>query len=121
MEPLLHHRRSTVVINAVSGPLKRYDVALYHRPQGAYVLHRVIKVLDGSYLIQGDNRLHRELVPASWVIGVMAGYYEDESNFYTDCTSGRYLSYLRTLKWRHLRLWLRSLPGRVREKFFSAS
>ena len=116
MEPLLHHRQSTVVIEAVSGPLKPYDVALYRRPTGEYVLHRVVKVLDGAYLIRGDNRLHGERVPAEWVIGVMTGYYPDESGAYIGCESPRYKAYLRTLNRRHRRLWLRALPGRLRRK-----
>lgn len=116
MEPLLHHRRSTVVIEAVNGPLNRCDVALYRRPTGAYVLHRVVKVLDGAYLIRGDNRLHGERVPAEWVIGVMTGYYADESGAYIGCESPRYQAYLRTLNRRRRRLWLLALPERVRNK-----
>ena len=42
MEPLLHHRRSTVVIESPHGPLKRGDVALYRNARNDYVLHRVI-------------------------------------------------------------------------------
>ena len=46
MEPLLHNRISTVLIEIPKSPLKKYDVALYRRPRGEYVLHRVVKVLD---------------------------------------------------------------------------
>ena len=118
MEPLLHHRRSTVVIEAVSGPLKPYDVALYRRPAGEYVLHRVVKVLDGAYLICGDNRIWRERVPADWVIGVMTGFYADQSETYISCQSSAYQTYLHTLKGQRRRLWLRTLPGRIRNKLF---
>lgn len=120
MEPLLHHRSSAVAIRVATGPLNRYDVALYRRPTGACVLHRVVKVLDGAYLIRGDNRLHVERVPAAWVIGVMEGFYPTPEGAYISCDSAPYQAYLRTLKGRHRRLWLRALPGRVRNKLFSS-
>lgn len=116
MEPLLHNRKSTVVIEAKQGRLKKYDVALYRRPAGEYVLHRVLKVMDGAYLICGDNRTWRETVPEAWVIGVMVGYYQDEQNQYTSCDSVTYQKYLRSLPRRQFLLWLRALPGRVRRK-----
>lgn len=105
MEPLLHNRESTVVLKKAEEPLKKYDVALYRRPTGEYVLHRVVKVRKETYLIQGDNRLGRETVPKEWIIGVMAGYYEGEENIYVSCNSKKYRNYLRTLK---LRRWLQS-------------
>ena len=44
MEPMLHHHKSTVVLEAVRRPLRRMEVALYRRPDGLYVLHRVVGV-----------------------------------------------------------------------------
>lgn len=116
MEPILHNRRSTVVIRPAAGPLRPGDVALYRRPTGEYVLHRVIRVLDGAYLIRGDNRLNRETVPAGWILGVMAGYYADEGDAYVDCRSPAYHHALRRAAAHHRRLWLRALPGRLRQK-----
>ena len=85
MEPLLHNRKSTVVIEKVSGTLKKYDVALYRRPGGEYVLHRVLKVRSSDYLICGDNRTYREPVPKEWILGVMTGFYPDESSLLISC------------------------------------
>ena len=114
MEPLLHHRKSTVVVEMKKKPLKRYDVALYRRPAtGAYVLHRVIRVLDNAYLICGDNRFRCEVVPDAWVIGVMTGYYGNEQNEYISCESRQYQKYVKTLKLRYAALWMRALPGRI--------
>lgn len=118
MEPLLHSRKSTVVLAAARGPLKRYDVALYRRPAGEYVLHRVIGFTEGGYRTLGDNRLWPEVVPAQWVIGVMVGFYPDESGEYISCQSPAYRAYLKSLKLRRARLWLLALPGRVRRKVF---
>lgn len=119
MEPLLHNRKSTVVIEAKKAPLKKYDVALYHRPTGEYVLHRVLKVLDDAYLICGDNRIWKETVPEAWVIGVMTDFYPDEQNRPISCNSEEYQQYLKTLWWRYSFLWMRALPGRVCHKMIS--
>lgn len=116
MEPLLHNRRSTVVIERKQGRLKTGDVALYRRPAGEYVLHRVVKVLDGAYLICGDNRLWKETVPEEWVIGVMAGYYQTEADDYVPCTEENVRRYLKSIRLRRCRLWLSALPGRVYRK-----
>lgn len=113
MEPLLHNRKSTVVIEKSDVPLKKYDVALYRRPTGEYVLHRVIKVLKNSYLISGDNRIWKEKVPDHWILGRMTGYYEDETDHYVSCESRDYHSYLRRLKWHRRKSWVRRQIGRI--------
>ena len=54
--------------------LKRLDVPLYKRDNGAYVLHRVLKVRKKDYVICGDNRYHREYgISDRHVIGVLTG------------------------------------------------
>lgn len=109
MEPLLHNRKSTVVIERKKTRLNRYDVALYKRPTGEYVLHCVVKVLEGAYLICGDNRVWREKVQEEWILGVMIGFYEDERNIYTSCKSELYRKYLKTLKIRAVILRLQNI------------
>ena len=118
MEPMLHNRKSTVVIGAKKGPLKKNDVVLFRRPTDEYVLHRVIKVLNGTYLIRGDNCIQEENVPEEWVIGVMEGYYEDEKDEYISCESIRYRKYLKVLKTRREIRWFCALPGRICRKVF---
>ena len=116
MEPLLHARKSTVVLEPPNGPLKRGAGVLYRRPAGAYVLHRIVKVLDGAYRIRGDNCYRSEKVPAGWVIGVMTGFYQDERDTYTSCDSPAYRKYVKTVPLRYTALWLRAFPGRVYRK-----
>ena len=70
MRPLLKTGRDVVAIHRPEGRLKRFDVALY-RAQGRYVLHRVLEVHEGYYIIAGDNCIHRERVRDSQIIGVM--------------------------------------------------
>ena len=113
MEPMLHNRKSTVVLEAARRPLRRLEVALY-RPTGAYVLHRVVGVTGDGYRIRGDNRTWTETVPQEWILGVMTGYYPDESGRFISCDSRDYQAYLRTLRLRYLKLWAWHLAGRVR-------
>ena len=73
MEPLLRQGRDLVIISTPTSRLSKYDVALYRRGE-KYVLHRVIKVLNGYYCIRGDNTFSLEKVPDSSVIGVMEAF-----------------------------------------------
>ena len=42
MWPLIRQGRDLVVIHRTTGRLKKYDVPLYRRDSGQYVLHRVL-------------------------------------------------------------------------------
>ena len=73
MEPMLRQDRDLVIIEVPASRLKKYDVALYKRgPQ--FVLHRVIDVREGYYLIRGDNTYALERVPDAAVIGILTGF-----------------------------------------------
>ena len=56
MRPLIKQDRDLLVIEKPKGRLKKYDCPLYKRPNGQYVLHRVVKVCDDGYVILGDKR-----------------------------------------------------------------
>ena len=73
MEPMLRQNRDLVVIQVPCSRLQKYDVALYRRGKN-YVLHRVIAVKEGGYLIRGDNTYSLENVPDSAVIGVLTAF-----------------------------------------------
>ncbi len=73
MEPMLRQDRDLVTIGVPSAQLRRFDVALYHRGE-SNVLHRVIRVENGYYLIRGDNTFSMETVPFDQVYGVLTGF-----------------------------------------------
>lgn len=60
MLPLLHHGTDAAVLARLDGRLKKYDLALYRRPDGSFVLHRVAKVLPDGYIMCGDNQVVTE-------------------------------------------------------------
>ena len=76
MRPMLRNRRDRVIIRSTDGGrLSKWDLPLYKRPDGKYVLHRVIEVRDGYYVIRGDNTYAKEHVPDDWIVGVMTEFY----------------------------------------------
>ena len=74
MRPLFKTNRDVIIVRTPSAPLVKYDVALYRTPSGKYVLHRVVGVRDGVYLIRGDNTFVLERVPHESVIGVLTEF-----------------------------------------------
>lgn len=74
MRPLIKQGRDLLIISAVNGRLKKYDVPLYKRDSGQYVLHRILKVRKDDYVICGDNRWQREYgITDRHMIGVLTG------------------------------------------------
>lgn len=93
MLPMLKARRDTVVIVKKEGKLAPLDVALYKRSDGAYVLHRVLKVTDSGYIIRGDNCYADEIVEENTVLGVLREFYQKDKHIL--CTDEKYLKYVK--------------------------
>lgn len=70
MMPLLRQGKDFVKVVSAPDKLKKYDIALFKRPTGEYVLHRVVKVKSDFYIICGDNRFFREKIPYNWIVGM---------------------------------------------------
>lgn len=78
MMPFIKQGRDVLVISRAEGRLKRYDVPLYKRDSGQYVLHRILKVRENDYVICGDNRCSREYgITDRHIIGVLTGIIRD--------------------------------------------
>lgn len=79
MMPLLREGRDLMVIERrPEGRCKKYDAVLYKRPNGKYVMHRILKVRREDYVICGDNQFVREFgVPDSWILGVLTAVIRD--------------------------------------------
>ena len=105
MYPMLRNRKDRVVIAPVNRPLRRYELPLYRRPGGQYVLHRVLHVKGYGYVMCGDNRWNREYpVPQEWILGVVTGFYRGDRFFSVD--DFRYKAYVHI--WCDF-FWIRSL------------
>ena len=85
MLPMLHQNRDIIVIVPAEGRLKKYDTVLYKRGS-SYILHRIVGVRDGEYLIRGDNTYHLEHVPQDAVIGVLTGFVRNGKSYTVEDT-----------------------------------
>ncbi|MHB8125269.1 MAG: S24/S26 family peptidase [Desulfitobacteriaceae bacterium] len=104
MRPLLRHRRDKVcVVKPPGNPLKKYDIPLFVRKDGKYILHRIVAVKPEGYVVIGDNQLVKEHpVLHSQVLGIVKGIWRDGQ--YISCEDFCYQTYCR--------LWLFAYPFR---------
>lgn len=74
MMPLVKQGRDRlVIVRKPAGQLKKYDVPLYRRDNGQYVLHRIVRVTDDAYVMLGDNRWALEYgITDRQIIGVLS-------------------------------------------------
>ena len=72
MMPLIREGCDILVIEKTNGRLKRFDIPLYRRDNGQYVLHRIIRIRQNDYVICGDNRVSPEYgITDRHIIGVL--------------------------------------------------
>lgn len=78
MMPILREDRDLLIIKKPKGRLKKYDVPLYKRANGQYILHRILKVRKNDYVICGDNHWQREYgITDRHIIGVLTAFVRD--------------------------------------------
>ena len=59
MTPMILGGRDQVVLSPLPAQLRKYDLPLFQRDNGQYVLHRIVKVGD-TYTCIGDNQFEYE-------------------------------------------------------------
>ena len=93
MMPLIRQDKDLLIIEPVHGRLKKYDVPLYRRDSGQYVLHRILKVRREDYVICGDNRWRKEYgITDRHIIGILTGIVRDGKTI--SVTDKKYLLYV---------------------------
>lgn len=106
MLPILREGKDTVLLERISGKPQKYDMILYKRRSGQYVLHRLLEVRQNDYVMCGDNQTVKEYgITDKNIIGICTGFYRREK--FIDCKGKLYLLYVR--------IWCSSLMLR---KFF---
>ena len=117
MMPLLRQHRDIMVIRKVTEPLRKYDVVLFKRPNGAYVLHRIIKVCgQGQYRIAGDNRSFSEMVPEEWIIGILSEVIRDGRHLSVE--SEAYKAYVKKVPRHRFKLRMQHYAQAVLRRLF---
>ncbi len=94
MLPMLRDGKDVVVLSKPNGRLHLFDLPLYKRKNGGYVLHRVVGFdADGGYVLCGDNQFHREHgIYDSDILGVVTAFSRKGKGYTT--ASSRYRLYL---------------------------
>lgn len=89
MLPMIVQGRDSVTLASPPEKLKRFDIPLYRREDGSFVLHRVIKVGD-TYTCIGDNQFKAETgVAHSQVIAVVTAFIRKGKAYSVSCTGYR--------------------------------
>lgn len=76
MRPLFAHKRDCAILSPCDPrALRRGDVPLYRRPDGTFVLHRILHVQEDTYTLAGDAQRKKEVgLPKECVLAVMTGF-----------------------------------------------
>lgn len=78
MLPMLRQGLDSVVLSAVPERLEKFDLPLYQRRDGKYILHRIVAVGD-TYTCMGDNQFAEETgVAHDQMIALVTGFYRGE-------------------------------------------
>lgn len=84
MLPLIRQGRDSVVLKRnFDFAAKKHDIAFYRRKNGAFVLHRVMKIKkDGTYVMCGDNQTAYESgLEREQIIGYVSEIYRKDKCF----------------------------------------
>ncbi len=108
MYPLVTNWRDSVVLTKGTD-IKKGDIPLVRRPDGSYVLHRVVKIKNGSFGLRGDYEQKIEYpVSPEDVVAVAEGFYRNGKLI--SCQSFGYKVY--KAFWMNT-VWLRPLMLKV--------
>lgn len=84
MLPMIRQGTDSVVLSPVSGALKKYDLPLYRREKGKYVLHRIVEAAD-TYTCLGDNQFVPESgIRQDQIIAVVTAFYRGDKLYSVD-------------------------------------
>ncbi len=78
MLPTIVGGRDPVTIKKPDRQLQKYDIILYRRKSGQFVLHRIIGVHENGYILCGDNECRPEkYIQYEEIIGVVSAYKQN--------------------------------------------
>lgn len=114
MLPMLRQGIDSVVLSPLPEKLKKYDLPLYQRAGGQYVMHRIVRVGDTVTCI-GDNQFVLEKgLSREQMIGIVTAFYRGEKRH--SVTEPGYWLYCRIWHYtrfpRHVWRWCKRKLGR---------
>ncbi len=119
MKPLIRPAKDLIVVERLRRPPKKYDVLLFQRDCGDYVLHRLLQIRKDGYVLCGDNQWFRECgIREDQVIGVLTAVIRGGREIRMDSPGARLYAHL----WcdgfwlRAAALRARGLIGKIRRR-----
>lgn len=80
MLPMLREGKDTVTLSAAPVRLKKYDIPLYQRDDGKYILHRIVAAGD-DYTCVGDNQfVYEKGIRPDQIIAVVTAFSRAEKD-----------------------------------------
>lgn len=124
MAPLFHHMRDEVELETADGRvLRKYDMVLYRRDSGQYVLHRIVGYTEEGYILRGDAQYISEApVRPDQIIAYVTGFKRNGHRH--SCREFKYRLYaivwVNTCFVRHMCAAIKSRIGGLYHKIFPA-
>ena len=113
MRPTIYGGRDQVILSPLPPKLKKYDLPLYRRDNGQFVLHRIVEVGE-CYTCVGDNQFALETgVREDQMIALTTGFYR--KGRYCRVDSAGYQLYCRI--WH----WSRPVRGFIQRCFYGVA
>ncbi len=95
MLPMLRQGIDSVELSGAPERLEKYDIVLYRRDSGQYVLHRIVGI-NGTYTCIGDAQFDKEFgIRRDQIIAVVTSFYR----------GGRHRSVKNVLYRLYCRIW----------------
>ena len=89
MRPMLFGDRDQIILSPLPEKLKKYDLPLYQRDDGQFVLHRIVKTGE-TFTCIGDNQYEYEQgIRPEQIIAVATGFVRNGKMYSTAALSHR--------------------------------
>lgn len=117
MLPLIRQGIDSISLVSAQDKLNKYDLPLYVRSNGQFVLHRVMGQDGNGYILCGDNQLYLEHgIKHEQIRAKVCAIYRGDRRI--DVTNKAYIFYCRLWCFMPLR-WVIFLPRRIIKKLFA--
>ena len=116
MLPLIRQGKDQAVL-VKADEIKCGDAVFYRRDNGQFVLHRVVKIKNGEYIMCGDNQAVLEYgITSKHILAKLKAVIRDGEVI--DESNKKYRKYVKSLSRRRLAKRLRSRLSRIKNKIF---
>lgn len=84
MMPMLRQGKDSVELSPLPKKLKKYDLPVYRREDGQFIMHRIVDIKEDHYVCLGDNTLAFEHIYPEQMIGVVSAFKRGEKRIEAD-------------------------------------